>query len=118
MKQETFTLGRAYFIKASHFIKDPENEETYHGHRYRVEVYVSKKINDKTGISIHRKFVDKVVRSQIIDKYNHTNLNENFSFSSGEYLAKKFLKILKNSPIKDYVTHVSIQETRKNRFCS
>jgi 6-pyruvoyltetrahydropterin/6-carboxytetrahydropterin synthase len=48
----------------------------YHGHNYDLEVKVTGDINPETGFVIDMKVLSQLIREQIIDRFDHKNLNK------------------------------------------
>lgn len=81
-------LARRYSFCASHRLhaaqlSDSENAATYgkcnhphgHGHNYVVEVCVSGPVDPETGRVADLEKLDRLVREQVIARYDHRNLN-------------------------------------------
>src|SRR5271163_609 len=81
-------LSRRYLFSASHRLHteamtEEENQSTYgkcnnpygHGHNYVVEVTVSGPVDDQTGMVCNLVDLDGFVREQILERYDHQNLN-------------------------------------------
>ena len=87
-------------FQAAHFLKEYEGKcERIHGHTFYVEVRVSVKSLDKTGIGIDFKIIKKALSDILPD---HTLLNEVYGFNpSAENLSRHFFKELKKRfPVK------------------
>src|SRR3977135_81465 len=66
-----------------------------HGHNYVIHVSVKGKIDPETGMVIDLKGLKDVVRQRVINRVDHTNLNEDVDFLRGiiptaENLARSF----------------------------
>ena len=81
-------LTRRYMFSASHRLhsdqmSDAENQATYgkcnnpfgHGHNYMVEVTVSGQVDPQTGMVCNLVDLDGCVHGQILERYDHQNLN-------------------------------------------
>ena len=63
---------------------DKKNEEVfglcsnpfYHGHNYNLEVKVSGEVDPATGYVIDLKIVKDIIREEVLEKFDHKNLNE------------------------------------------
>ena len=63
---------------------DQKNEEVfglcsnpfYHGHNYNLEVKVSGEVDPATGYVIDLKIVKDIIREEVLEKFDHKNLNE------------------------------------------
>src|SRR5438128_1517307 len=81
-------LTRRAEFSASHYYHNPdfsseENRRIYgkcnnphgHGHNYALEVTVAGPVNDKTGMVCDLAELDGFVRGNILERYEHSNLN-------------------------------------------
>jgi len=90
-----------------------------HGHNYVIHVSVKGKIDPETGMVIDLKVLKDVVRRLIIDRVDHTNLNEDVDFLQGiiptaENLARAFWQQLAPAISEGTLHEVLLQETEKN----
>jgi len=81
-------FGRRYMLSASHrlhadSLSDAENRATYgkcnnphgHGHNYVIEVLVGGEVDSETGMVVNMATLDEMVRTAVIERFDHTNLN-------------------------------------------
>src|SRR5208337_3115167 len=81
-------LTRRYMFSASHRLHSgqmsaEENRATYgrcnnpygHGHNYTVEITVSGPVDGQTGMVCNLAGLDAFMRAEILDRYDHQNLN-------------------------------------------
>jgi 6-pyruvoyltetrahydropterin/6-carboxytetrahydropterin synthase len=90
-----------------------------HGHNYVIHVSVKGKIDPETGMVIDLKTLKDIVRRRIIDRVDHTNLNEDVEFLRGviptaENLARSFWQELAPSITEGALHEIVLQETEKN----
>ena len=90
-----------------------------HGHNYVVHVSVKGKIDPETGMVIDLKLLKDVVRRRIVDRVDHTNLNEDVDFLQGviptaENLARSFWQQLAPAMTEATLHEILLQETEKN----
>ena len=90
-----------------------------HGHNYVIHVSVKGKIDPETGMVIDLKLLKDVVRRRVIDRVDHTNLNEDVDFLQGviptaENLARAFWQQLAPAITEGTLHEVLLQETEKN----
>ena len=90
-----------------------------HGHNYVIHVSVKGKIDPETGMVIDLKILKDVVRRRIIDRVDHTNLNEDVDFLQGviptaENLARAFWQQLAPAMAEATLHEILLQETEKN----
>lgn len=93
----------------------------WHGHNYNLEVTVKGEVNPQTGFVANLSEIGKVLKSRVIDKVDHKNLNMDVDFMqnklpSTEVLAIEIWKqIEKEINALGCTLHcVKIQETEKN----
>ena len=119
-------------FSAAHRLNNPNydaewNRRTYdkcdnprgHGHNYTLQVSVKGKIDPATGMVIDLKKLKEVVRQRVIDRVDHTNLNEDVDFLPGviptaENLARAFWQQLAGAIAEGELFEVALQETEKN----
>lgn len=88
LTKTAMTLTRTYEFAASHRLHNPalpqsENDELYgkcnnpagHGHNYILEVTVQGEPDPKTGFLCDLGQLDAVVNKEVVDRYDHKNLN-------------------------------------------
>jgi len=126
-------LTRRYMFSASHRLHSDEMSEetncaTYgkcnnpygHGHNYMLEVTVSGPVDDQTGMVCNLVDLDGLVRAQILDRYDHQNLNllEEFTqqVPTTENLCIAIYEIVKRDFGKAHLDKVRIEETMMNSF--
>jgi 6-pyruvoyltetrahydropterin/6-carboxytetrahydropterin synthase len=90
-----------------------------HGHNYVIHVSVKGTIDPETGMVIDLKLLKDVVRRRVIDRVDHTNLNEDVDFLQGviptaENLARAFWQQLAPAITEGTLYEVLLQETEKN----
>lgn len=125
-------LTRQYHFSAAHrlhsiYLSAEENKKLFgkcnnpngHGHNYYVDVQVKGEPSKETGMIINLSELDAIVEREIIEKFDHMNLNldtEEFKElnPTSEVVAMVFYKILK-SHIPN-LHKVGIWETDKNYF--
>ena len=104
--------NRAVFGKCSN--------PNYHGHNYVLEVWVDGEIDKETGFVIDLKELKSIINSEIIERFDHRNLNldcpefqslipttENIAFTIWHILRKKIDTHLE--------LEVHLSETEKNK---
>jgi len=52
------------------------NNPNFHGHNYNFEVWVKGEIDSETGYVIDLKILKKIIQTEIEDRFDHKNLNE------------------------------------------
>jgi len=88
-------LGRRYTLSASHrlhtdALSEAKNRAVYgkcnnphgHGHNYIVEVIVGGNVDPVTGMVCDLVALDSCVKKEILDRFDHTNLNTHTCFQN------------------------------------
>jgi len=126
-------LNRRYMFSAAHRLhsdrfSEAENRELYgkcnnphgHGHNYTIEVSVSGQVDPKTGMVCNLMDIDECVRAQVLDRFDHQNLNLLPEFKNKvpttENLCIEIYEILKREFQKAHLERVKIEETMMNSF--
>jgi len=126
-------FGRRYMISASHCLHSDtltaeENRATYgkcnnpngHGHNYVIEVLVGGAVNSETGMVLDLAALDEVVRTKVIDRFDHTNLNLDQLFvnrvPTTENLCRVVFALLKDALSAGKLERVRVEETENNFF--
>lgn len=126
-------FGRRYTISASHrlhtdALSAEENRATYgkcnnphgHGHNYVVEVVVAGAVNPETGMVIDMAALDGVVRSRVVERFDHANLNLDPLFvnrvPTTENLSRVVFALLKDELPAGELERVRVEETENNFF--
>ena len=126
-------LTRRYLFSASHRLhcdqlSDAENKATYgkcnnphgHGHNYHVEVTVSGAVDPKTGMVCNLVDLDKCVRGEIVERFDHQDLNSLPEFRgivpTTEELSVMIFDILKQKFRAAHLEKVRLEETQMNSF--
>jgi len=126
-------FGRRYMLSASHrlhagALTPEQNRAVYgkcnnphgHGHNYVVEVLIRGPVDRETGMVINLAVLDEVVRRQVVDRFDHTNLNLDPLFSNRvpttENLCRTVFGILKDALPSGELEYVRVEETENNSF--
>lgn len=126
-------LTRRYMFSASHRLHSDEmsaeeNLTTYgkcnnpygHGHNYSVEITVSGPVDNETGMICNLTDLDGFVHKEILERYEHQNLNLLPEFTNAvpttENLCISIFQILKRRFSKAHLEKVRIEETMLNSF--
>ena len=119
-------------FSAAHRLHNPNrdadwNRRTYdkcdnprgHGHNYALEVSVRGRIDAETGMVIDLKRLKDIMRERVIDRVDHTNLNEDVDFlkdviPTAENLARCFWQQLVDAIPAGELHEVVLEETERN----
>lgn len=125
-------LSRRYHLSASHRLHseayDAErNREIFgkcnnphgHGHNYTVQVTVSGEVDPETGMVCNLADLDAFAQTNLIDRFDHTNLNTldcfQESVSTTENLSMVIYRIFRNFTAA-HLERVHVEETSNNSF--
>jgi 6-pyruvoyltetrahydropterin/6-carboxytetrahydropterin synthase len=126
-------LTRRYMFSASHRLhsdamSDAENAATYgkcnnpygHGHNYTLEVTVSGPVDPATGMVCNLTDLDEFVRDEILERFDHQNLNTLAEFAgivpTTENLCVVVYDILQRGFRHAHLQKVRFEETMMNSF--
>jgi len=126
-------LTRRYVFSASHRLhsdelSEAENREVYgkcnnpygHGHNYALEVTVSGQVDAKTGMVCNLVELDEAVRREVLERFDHENLNQRAEFAAAvpttEKLSEVIFQILKQNFKAAHLEKVRLEETLMNSF--
>lgn len=126
-------FGRRYAFSASHRLHSNalsagENRMTYgkcnnphgHGHNYVVEVLVGGDVDRETGMVVNLADLDSVVRTRVVKRFDHTNLNLDPLFtnrvSTTENLCRAVFELLDGSVEPAKLIQIRVEETENNFF--
>jgi 6-pyruvoyltetrahydropterin/6-carboxytetrahydropterin synthase len=127
-------ITRKETFSAAHKLSRPEwNEEenknvfgkcanpNWHGHNYDLTVTVKGEVNPETGFVANLSAIGQILKSRVIDKVDHRNLNLDVDFMQGKLPSTEVLAIEIWKQIEKEVNAlgctlhcVKIQETEKN----
>jgi 6-pyruvoyltetrahydropterin/6-carboxytetrahydropterin synthase len=131
-KTPVATLSRRYHFSASHRLHssqydDARNREVFgkcnnphgHGHNYVVQVTFKGPVDATTGMVCNLGDLDAFARTNLIDRFDHTNLNTLKCFaqkvSTTENLAIELHQIFQRFPFAR-LENVHVEETSNNSF--
>ncbi|MFY9935444.1 MAG: 6-carboxytetrahydropterin synthase [Silvibacterium sp.] len=126
-------FGRRYSLSASHRLHsdaftDAENRAIYgkcnnpygHGHNYVIEVVVGGKVDPATGMVCDLVRLDSCVQKEIIDRFDHTNLNAHAYFQNTVPTTENFNievhRLLSDAFKQAELISVRVEETSNNSF--
>jgi len=126
-------FGRRYTLSASHrlhaeTLSGEENRAVYgkcnnphgHGHNYVVEVLVGGDVDADTGMVMNMVALDETVRGQVMERFDHTNLNLDPVFHNQvpttENLCRAVFALLKDALPAGELEYVRVEETENNFF--
>jgi 6-pyruvoyltetrahydropterin/6-carboxytetrahydropterin synthase len=98
---------------------DKCNNPNYHGHNYTLEVWVSGEVDTETGYLIDLKILKTIIQKEIIDRFDHRNLNldcpefEHLNPTS-ENIAAVIYRLMRQAMDKKYELSITLWETDNN----
>ena len=91
-----------------------------HGHNYVVEVLVGGDVDADTGMVMNMVALDETVRGQVMERFDHTNLNLDPVFHNQvpttENLCRAVFALLKDALPAGELEYVRVEETENNFF--
>ena len=126
-------FSRRYRLSAAHRLHtdaftEEQNRDVYgkcsnphgHGHNYVIEVTVGGAVNPETGMVCDLVDLDSCVRKEVVDRFDHTNLNLDPLFQdrvpTTENLCIEVYRLLASGFDKADVVRVRVEETSNNSF--
>jgi len=95
------------------------NYPNYHGHNYELIVKVTGEVNAVTGYVIDMKVLSELIQKEVIEKFDHKNLNlDTIEFKelnpTAENIAIVIYNILRPKLEKRYDLKITLYETERN----
>ena len=129
----SMTLTRVYEFAASHrldspFLSPEENLRLFgkcnnpagHGHNYVLEVSVAGEPDERTGMMVDLGALDQTVHQEVVDRYDHKNLNVDIPEFQGRPTTSEIVAIEIFERLKDQVPgrldRIRLFETARNAF--
>ena len=126
-------FGRRYALSASHRLHSDAlsaevnlatfgkcNNPHGHGHNYVIEVLAAGPVDPDTGMVINLTALDAVVHTQVIERFDHANLNLDSLFThdvpTTENLCRVIFNLLDGKLFPARLEQVRVEETENNFF--
>lgn len=95
------------------------NNPNYHGHNYNLIVKVTGEVDPETGYLIDLKMLSDLIKENVLNKFDHKNLNLDTSEfkdlnPSAENIAIVIYNILREKLDKKFDLQIRLYETEKN----
>ena len=100
-------LSRRYEFAAAHVLRQPswsdaDNQRVYgkcanpngHGHNYGLEVTVTGSVSPDTGRIIEPERLDEIVRDRVLERFDHSMLNDDSLFQGLVPTAENIAKVV------------------------
>ena len=112
------TVTKIFKFEAAHHLPHYEGAcHNVHGHSYKLEVTIGGSVvtstsNPKCGMICDFKDLKKLVNEIVVDKYDHSNLNDYFENPTAENMVKQIaLDIIAGLPKNCYLVSCKLWET-------
>jgi 6-pyruvoyltetrahydropterin/6-carboxytetrahydropterin synthase len=126
-------FGRRYMLSASHRLHSDalsaeQNQAAYgkcnnphgHGHNYVIEVLLEGEVDRQTGMVVNMAIADEVVRENVLERFDHTNLNLDPLFvnqvPTTENLCRAVYALLEARFQPASLSRIRVEETENNSF--
>ncbi len=95
------------------------NNPNFHGHNYTLEVWVEGELDQSIGYLIDLKLLKTIIQTEIIERFDHRNLNLDCSefatlIPTAENIAIVIYEILRNVLDPKYKISIKLWETENN----
>jgi len=95
------------------------NNPNFHGHNYNLEVWVKGEIDPETGYVIDLKILKDIIKSEVEDKFDHKNLNEDTVefknlIPTAENISVVVWNLIKEKLNPDFDLKIRLYETERN----
>lgn len=106
------TVYKTFVIEIAHHLPGHPTCGVIHGHSMHITVGITGPINLKTGMVIDFKILKKYIQELVINKFDHTYLNDIFVLPTAEIFAYYIFLQLKQKDLN--VSVVRVYETENN----
>ena len=131
-KMKKVSVYRKEHFNAAHRLHNPNlsdaenikifgkcNNANYHGHNYDLTVKLTGEVNVQTGYVYDMKLLSDIIKENILDRFDHKNLNLDVAEFEGinptaENIAITIYEILKSKIEKRYEIKILLYETERN----
>lgn len=95
------------------------NNPNFHGHNYNLEVWVKGEVDPETGYVIDLKILKEIIKSEVEDKFDHKNLNEDTEefkslIPTAENISMVIWKLIKAKLNPKFELKIRLFETERN----
>lgn len=126
------TVCRKEHFNAAHRLYNPKwsdekndqvfglcNNPNFHGHNYELVVKITGEVDPDTGFVIDMKYLSKIIREHVTNKFDHKNLNLDIDYfktlnPTAENIAIVIWQILRDQLDVKYDLKVVLYETERN----
>lgn len=124
-RRETFNAAHRLFRKEWSDEKNSAvfgkcSNPNFHGHNYTLEVWIDGEVNPETGFVIDLKLLKSIILENVIERFDHRNLNLDCSEFAGiipttENIARVIWNILRSKLAAKFGIEIYLSETEKNK---
>lgn len=95
------------------------NNPNFHGHNYNLEVKITGEVDPETGYVIDLKIVKDIVDAEVIERFDHRNLNLDVTdfkelIPTAEHIAYVIYNRIRAKLSNRYSLHIRLYETERN----
>ena len=90
-------VSKTVKFDAAHLLPYYEGKcQNLHGHTWKVEVAVEGPVNKKTGMVVDFSWLKYLLNTEVVEKFDHTYLNDWYKNPTAEMLAEYIFDTIKN----------------------
>jgi len=110
-------IGKFFSFAGAHFLPDYDGICNHlHGHEWKLEVFVKKRVNYKTGMVLDFTILKKIVDNFIISKLDHCFLNDIISNPTAENILIWIWEKLMFDGLLKGIDEINLWETEKSKI--
>lgn len=111
MSAPIFIVERSFTFDAAHHLPNYRGKcRNVHGHRWKLTVGVRMPLDQETGMALDFAQLKQIVHSEIVDIYDHQDLNNIFDLPTAENICLEIWTQLRNSAFGDALCYVTVKE--------
>jgi 6-pyruvoyltetrahydropterin/6-carboxytetrahydropterin synthase len=129
---EKVSVFRAEHFNAAHRLHNPQWDEAtnakifgkcnlphFHGHNYELIVKVTGEVDKETGYVVDMKVLSDIISSQVLERFDHRNLNEDVAEfktlnPTAENIAIVIYRLIRPHISEHLELHIRLYETPRN----
>ena len=129
---EKVSVFRAEHFNAAHRLHNPQWDEAtnakifgkcnlphFHGHNYELIVKVTGEVDPETGYVVDMKVLSDIISSQVLERFDHRNLNEDVAEfktlnPTAENIAIVIYRLIRPHISEHLDLHIRLYETPRN----
>ncbi len=123
-RKEHFNAAHRIYVKDWSDEKNAEvfgkcSNPNYHGHNYDLTVKVTGAVNPVTGYVMDLKKLSDIIKEQVVDRFDHKNLNEDCAefkelIPTAENIVITIYKLIKSQLDTEFDLKITLYETPRN----